>query len=243
MPPDPFDAGAPSAVGEPARPRGVLFDLDGTLVDTNYLHTLTWWQALTQHRHVVPMAAVHRAVGMGSDQLLDHLLGSERDPGEDDAIVSAHDDAFAQWHRRVAPLPGARDLVAECARLGLAVALASSAAHSDLTAMLEVLDLDDVLDSATDADDADASKPAPDIIEAALERVGLDAADVVFVGDSVWDVESAGRAGVRCIAVECGGTSAAELLAAGAMETWRDPADLLANIARSALCRPAPPDS
>ncbi len=100
----------------PPGPRAVLFDVDGTLVDTDYLHTLCWWQALQSTGHVVPMAALHRAVGMGSDQLLDHVLGAGRDKGEDDIITAGHDDRFATWHPRVVPLPGARELVSECAR-------------------------------------------------------------------------------------------------------------------------------
>ena len=216
----------------------MLFDVDGTLADTNYLHTLCWWQALESSGHVVPMAAIHRAVGMGSDQLLDHVLGAARDPAQDDRIVAGHDERFATWHEQVVPLPGARELVAECARRGLAVALASSSPRDDLTAIRRVLDVEDALDAITDSADADASKPAPDILEAALEQLGVTAADAVLVGDSVWDVEAANRTGMPCIGLECGGTSAAELLTAGALETWKDPAELLANLGRSSLGGP-----
>jgi HAD superfamily hydrolase (TIGR01509 family) len=216
---------------------GVLFDVDGTLVDTTYLHTLAWWEAFRQYEHDVVMAEIHRAVGMGSDHLVDHLLGPDRDRGQDDAMTQAHGAIYAAWWERLRPLPGAADLLRACADRGLAVVLASSAQQNELTVLRKVIDADDVITAATSSADGDSSKPAPDILEAALQQSGTDRRRAVFVGDSVWDVEAAARLGIPCIGLTCGGTSAAELREAGAVETYKDPADLLAHLDRSAVAR------
>jgi phosphoglycolate phosphatase-like HAD superfamily hydrolase len=221
------------------KPRaGVLFDLDGTLVDTVYIHTLCWWEALRQYDHVVPMAVIHRAVGMGSDKLLGHVLGTDHDPSKDSEISAAHGALFATWYSRICPLPGARDLLAECARRGLVVVVATSAQERDLAALRTVLDADAFIDAVTTSADADESKPSPDILSAALGQAELSADQVVFVGDAVWDVMASGRLGISCIGLESGGTSEAELRRAGAVEVWKDPADLLHNLAGSLLGHP-----
>jgi HAD superfamily hydrolase (TIGR01509 family) len=209
---------------------GVLFDVDGTLVDTTYLHTVSWWQALRQADHDVPMAHIHRAVGMGADKLLDHLLGPERDRDADAAIRTAHDDFFAEFWPRLRPLPGAADLLRACATRGLRVVLATSAAKHELAALRAALDAEDVITTVTSAADIRESKPEPDILEAALDRSGLDAAQVVFVGDSVWDVAAAGRLNIPCIGLACGGTSRGELAGAGAVAVFDHPAALLASL-------------
>jgi len=215
--------------------RGVLFDVDGTLVDTTYLHAVTWWEVLRQHDRDVPMAKIHRAIGMGSDKILDHLLGTERDKGDDEAMSSAHDVLYGAWWERLRPLPGAGDLLRACAGLGLAVVLASSAKGHELELLRRIIDAEDVITAATSSADAGESKPAPDILAAALEQAGLDPRHAVYVGDSVWDVEAAGRLGMACIGLTCGGTSAAELLEAGAVETYDDPAALLTALDSSAV--------
>jgi HAD superfamily hydrolase (TIGR01509 family) len=205
---------------------GVLFDVDGTLVDSGYIHTLCWWQALRQDGRDVPMATIHRAVGMGSDRLVPHVL----DDGDDELLgrlTAAHDTLYSTYWSQLRLLPGARELVRRCHDAGLITVLASSAGAAELDVLRRVLDIDDALDFVTSADDADSSKPAPDLVQVALSKAGLDRDEAVFIGDAVWDVESSGRAGVRCLGVECGGTSAAELRAAGAAATYRDPADLL----------------
>ncbi|MEH1017049.1 HAD family hydrolase [Micromonospora sp. CPCC 206060] len=207
---------------------GVLLDIDGTLVDTTYLHTVSWWEALRQAGHDVPMALIHRSIGMGSDKLLDHLLGADRDRSGDHGIRDTHDRHFAGFWPRLRPLPGAAELLRACAARGLRVVLASSAAEHELAALRAALAADDVIDVVTSAGDAGESKPAPDILTVALERSGLDPARVVFVGDSVWDVVAAGRLGIRCIGLTCGGTGRAELTGAGAVAVHDDPAALLA---------------
>ncbi|MGA3565275.1 HAD family hydrolase [Melissospora conviva] len=217
------------------KPAGVLFDVDGTLVDTTYLHTVSWAEALRQAGRPISMARIHRAIGMGSDKLLDHLLGDDRDRGGDDALRAVHDELMAGYASRLQPLPGAVELLRACARRGLRVVLASSAAEHELAKLRGVLDAEDVIDAATSSADAQVSKPAPDILVAALDRAGLDRSRVIFVGDSVWDVQAAGRIGVACIALTCGGTSRAELAQAGAVAVYEDPAQLLSDLDRTPL--------
>ena len=207
---------------------GVLFDVDGTLVDTTYLHAVTWWEALRQADHTVPMATIHHAIGMGSDRILDALLGEDRDRDADDATIAAHAALYSVYWERLRPLPGAADLLRRCKSRGLRVVLASSASEPELRALRRGLDADDVIDVATSAADAEQSKPAPDILGVALDRAGLAPDEVVLVGDAVWDVQAAARIDVPCIGVTCGGTSAEELTRAGAVAVYDNPADLLA---------------
>ncbi|BFU45475.1 HAD family hydrolase [Krasilnikovia sp. MM14-A1004] len=216
---------------------GVLFDVDGTLVDTTYLHAVAWWQALRLEEHDVPMAEIHRAIGMGSDKILDHWLGGDRDTSRDDRMTTAHDTLYATWWERLRPLPAATDLLRAVAGLGLAVVLASSARERELAVLRRVLGADDVLAAATSSADADESKPAPDILEAALAQSGVEPGRCVFVGDSVWDVQAAAKLDIACIGLTCGGTSAAELTDAGAIATYPDPAGLLAALDGSAIAR------
>jgi HAD superfamily hydrolase (TIGR01509 family) len=214
---------------------GVLFDVDGTLVDTTYLHAVTWWEALRQADHTVPMATIHHAIGMGSDKILDALLGEERDRDGDAELVAAHLALYSVYWERLRPLPAAAELLRACAGKGLRVVLASSANDRELRALLRALADDDVIDVATSASDAERSKPDPDILSIALGRAGLGADEVVLVGDSVWDVRAAARIDVPCIGVTCGGTSAEELIRAGAVAVFTDPADLLAHWDESPL--------
>lgn len=215
--------------------RGVLFDVDGTLVDTTYLHAVTWGETLRQFGHRVPMAVVHRSIGMGSDRLLEHLLGSDRDADEDDDLITVHLALYKQYWGRLRPLPGAAELVRACAARGLQVVLASSAGEEELAALRSALGADDAIDVATSSADASSSKPAPDILQAAMDQSGIAAHDAVFVGDAVWDGQAATRAQMTFVGLACGGTSEAELYEADAVEVWRDPADLLNNLDKSAI--------
>jgi len=218
--------------------KAVLFDVDGTLVDTTYLHAVSWWEAFAQAGREVPMARIHRAIGMGSDQLLDALLPADRDTGADDGIIAAHSALYSVYWSRLRPLPGAAALLRACHQQGLRVVLASSAGPGELDKLRAVLDADEAVDEATSAGDVDKSKPAPDLVEVALEKAGLAPPEAMFVGDAVWDVEACQRAGVACIGVLSGGVSEAELLAAGAVRVYRDPADILNSFPASILGRP-----
>ncbi|MFC8722231.1 HAD family hydrolase [Kitasatospora sp. NPDC057198] len=215
-----------------------LFDVDGTLVDTVYLHTLAWWQALAQYGHEVDAARIHRSIGMGSEQLLDHLLGDDRDRSEDDAVDAAHLALYAQHWPGLRAFPGAGDLLRECAGRGWRVVLSTSASGRELDVLRRVLDADDALYAVTDADAVDASKPAPDLVHEALRQASAPAGRSVFVGDSVWDVEAAGRAGTPCVGVETGGFAAAELRGAGAVEVHPSVHALLDGLDTSVLARP-----
>jgi phosphoglycolate phosphatase-like HAD superfamily hydrolase len=225
-----------------ARASGIIFDLDGTLVDSTYVHTLCWWQAMRQYGHQRPMAALHHTVGMGADHLLDHVLGSGRDASQDQSITAAHDALFATWHDRVPPLPGARPLLNWCRDAGLTVALASAGGERDLWPMLEVLDQPD-LDLVVTGDDVTSSEPSRDLLELVLWRSGLDAKEVLVVGDSVWDMEAAVRIGAAAVGVATGGTSAPELEAAGAEVIFPDLETLLHDlqVARSGSRHPGSP--
>ncbi|HEX5287999.1 MAG TPA: HAD family hydrolase [Streptosporangiaceae bacterium] len=220
------------------RVKAVLFDVDGTLVDTNYLHAVSWWEAFAQAGHDVPMAWIHRAIGMGSDQLLDVLLPAERDAGADAAISAAHGALYSVYWSRVRPLPGAADLLRACRRHGLRVVLASSADPGELDVLITALGVGEAVDEATSAGDVDQSKPAPDLVQVALDKAGLRPAEAMFVGDAVWDVQACQRAGVACVGLLSGGISEAELLEAGAVRVYRDAADILAAFPASLLGAP-----
>lgn len=216
----------------------VLFDIDGTLMDTVYLHTVAWSEALRQQGAGVAMSRIHRSIGMGSDHLLDALLGEERDRSGDEALSAAHDTLYAQHWSRLAPLPGAHDLLLACAVRGWQVVLASSAKEKEAEVMIRALDAGDAISAVTTASDVESSKPAPDLVEQALEKAGVPAERAVFVGDAAWDGKAAGRAGVRCLGVLSGGWSRQELHEAGMEAVYDSPAELLARLDDSLLAAP-----
>ncbi|HEY3534367.1 MAG TPA: HAD family hydrolase [Pedococcus sp.] len=217
-------------------PDGVLFDLDGTLVDTTYLHATAWTRALREAGHQVDTATVHRAVGMTGDALIPHVVGPH-DQADDQSIKDRHSELYRDARDQVVAFSGARELLSRVHEQGSRVVIVTSATEGDIGPLLEVLDCDDLLDVVTDSSDAKESKPSPDLVEAALDKAGLRANRVVFVGDSVWDVESSGRLAIPCVGLECGGTSSHELREAGAAETFHDPLDLLRHFDDSALGR------
>jgi HAD superfamily hydrolase (TIGR01509 family) len=219
------------------RRRGVLFDVDGTLIDSSYIHTIAWWGAFREHGYDVPMASIHHYVGMGGDRLVDSLLPAGRERSADSEVMASHGALYASHWPSLRAFKGAKDLLAQCHAGGLAVALASSARKKDLGVMKSILDADASIDCATSANDAKESKPAPDILVAALDAIGVEAADAVFVGDAVWDMLAAAALGIPAIGVTCGGVSAAELREAGAVEVYEGPQDLLQNLTSSAIGR------
>jgi HAD superfamily hydrolase (TIGR01509 family) len=197
-------------------PRAALLDLDGTLVDSNYQHALAWYRAFRGAGIVLPVWKLHRAVGMGGDQLVKAMTSEELDAQLGEELRIAEKALFRQTIWECEPLPGARELLAELRRRGHKVVLASSANEQDLGHFLDKLDARDVADGWTTADDVARSKPEPDVVHAAIEKAGVAAKDAVMIGDSRWDVEAARAAKVPTIAVLTGGWAREELLDAGA---------------------------
>ena len=208
---------------------GVLLDVDGTLLDTNYLQVLAWWQAFRDTGHdEVSMADCHRAIGIGSAELVAHLLGDDAD--DVDEVMEAKERRYEPLRELVVAFPRVDDLLAACRDRGLAVVLATSGQQSDLEWMTPAIGGEDVVDGATTSADVESAKPAPDLLQTAVADHGLDPQRTVAVGDTIWDVRAARDAGLPCIALTCGGISRAELVEAGADEVYDDPADLLTRL-------------
>jgi HAD superfamily hydrolase (TIGR01509 family) len=215
---------------------GVLLDVDGTLLDTNYLQVLAWWRAFRDTGHPeVSMADCHRAIGIGSAELVTHLLGDDAD--DVDEVMEAKERRYEPLRELVVPFPRVDELLAACRDRGLAVVLATSGQQSDLEWMVPAIGGEDVVDGATTSADVESAKPAPDLLQTAVADHGLDPARTVAVGDTVWDVRAARDAGLPCIALTCGGISRAELVEEGADEVYDDPADLLADLDDSLVGR------
>ncbi|MEU0676414.1 HAD family hydrolase [Streptomyces sp. NPDC006172] len=215
--------------------RAAVFDVDGTLVDTNHLHVVTWWEAFRQAGHRVPMHAVHRAIGLGSADLVAHLLGDDRDEGEADELSAAHKALYAQYFDRLPALKDAGALLKRLHGDGWTVVLATSASGAELSALRRAIDADEAIAATASADDVEEGKPAPEPVEHALGLVGVPAERAVLVGDTVWDMRAGGKAGVTCVGVLCGGIPRADLEEAGAQAVYAGPEHLLASLADSPL--------
>jgi len=201
---------------------GVLLDLDGTLVDTNYLHTLAWSRAFRDAGQWAPMNAIHRLVGMGGDQLVSELLGHTSPK-----ITTARTSHYRDLLPEARAFPGASDLVHALHGRGLATVLATSSPADEVDAAMNLLSIAEVLDGRTTADDIEQAKPSPEVFRTAMRSVGLDPARTLVIGDSVWDIEAARSAGIACIAVESGGFSRHELSEAGALQVFRHVEEIL----------------
>ncbi len=214
-----------------ARPRpGVLFDVDGTLCDTNYLHALAWSRALREAGEWAPMNAIHRLVGMGGDQLVPRLLGHDSPEA-----VAARPRHYRALSGDIRTFPDASAILRAVAELDIAVVLATSAPNDELETLRKALAADDVIDGQTSADDVRNSKPEPDVFITAMERFSIDPRRALAIGDSVWDVEAARTAGIGCVAVESGGFSRHELSEAGARQVSRDVGELLDQLLTSPI--------
>src|ERR687895_899705 len=195
-------------------PPAAILDVDGTLVDTNFHHAIAWLRAFRQHDVVLPIWRIHRHIGMGGDQLVKSLCGERTEEEKGDDIRDAEKVLYSELIGEVQPLRGARELIEDLKDRGHAVVLASSAKEDEVDHYLELLDARELADGWTTSADVEATKPEPDLVQAAIEKAGGGAA--VMVGDSTWDCEAAKRAGVETIAVLTGGFSEQELLDAGA---------------------------
>ncbi|MGB9279349.1 MAG: HAD family hydrolase [Pseudonocardiaceae bacterium] len=220
--------------GSPQPLGAVLFDIDGTLVDSNYLHVNAWMQALRAVGHPVDAWRIHRGQGMGSSELLATLLGEVAEQVGSQA-KQRHSELYLQSSELLRAFDGARELVAAVAQRGVKVVLATSAAPDELERLRSVLDIEDAVAEITAADDVEAAKPAPDLVQVALHRAGVTADRAVFLGDTVWDVQACGKAGVTCVGVLTGGISAAELTEAGAVAVYDDCRALLRDLDASPL--------
>jgi HAD superfamily hydrolase (TIGR01549 family) len=207
---------------------GVLLDVDGTLVDSNYLHAVAWSRGFIDLGEWAPMHAIHRLIGMGGDQLVSELLGGPRD-GASDAWRRRYDELLPD----VRTFPGAADLVRRLLDLDLVVVAATSSPADLLGWYLELAGVTDLIEHVVTADDVEVAKPAPDVFRTAMERGSIDPARAIAIGDSIWDVRAARAAGIACIGLETGGFSRHELSEDGAIAVYRDPAELAAQLLTS----------
>lgn len=211
---------------------GVIFDVDGTLLDNNYLHVIAWLRAFrTAGIEGISAASIHRCVGMGSAHLVAQLLGEPR-PGLD----VLHDREYRQFHAEMRPFRAVPELLRACAGHGLRVVLGTSAKASNVEAILAALGAADTVAEVVSSSQVERAKPDPDIFLASVAQGELDPSRTIVVGDTWWDMEAARRADLRAIAVLTGGAwTRQELLQAGAIAVYQDPAQLLAELASSPL--------
>ena len=195
-------------------PPAAILDIDGTLVDSNYFHAIAWYRAFRAHGHTLPMWRIHRAIGMGGDQMIAALLSDEVEEREGDDVRDTETEQYMALIDEVRPLEGSRELIEDLKRSGSQVVLASSAKPDEVDHYLDLLDARELADAWTTSGDVEETKPAPDLVNSALEKIG--GGPAVMIGDSVYDCEAAGNAGVETIAVLTGGFSDSELLKAGA---------------------------
>ncbi len=191
-----------------------VFDIDGTLVDTNYQHAIAWYRAFRAKEIVVPIWRIHRAIGMGSDRIVSSLLDEQVEHDLGDALRDLEKSEYQRLIDEVEPMDGAHELLAELKGKGHPIILASSAEQADAERYIELLGASEFVDAYTTSADVRESKPEPDIVNAAIEKAGGGSA--VMVGDSSWDCKAATRANVPSIAVLTGGFSEQELIDAGA---------------------------
>ncbi len=210
-----------------------IFDVDGTLVDSNYQHALAWFRALRRYDVTVPLWQLHRAIGMGGDLYVAHVAGDRVEQQHGDALRDAWVEEFDTMIDEIQPFSGTRPLLEEVKRRGFRLVLASSGKTQHVEAFLDLFGGKDLADAWTTSEDAETSKPAPDIVKAALDRV--QGAKGVMIGDSVWDCEAAGKLDVPTLAVRTGGFSDEELRKAGAAGVYESLEELLGDLDNTAL--------
>jgi HAD superfamily hydrolase (TIGR01509 family) len=219
--------------------RAVIFDVDGTLVDSNDAHAQAWVEALGESGRHVEFTRVRPLIGMGGDKLLPEVSGLPADSAEGAAISTRRGEIFLQrFVPRLRPTRGARELVEWLHDDGLKLYVATSAKDEELQPLLRVAGADSYMEATASSDDADRSKPDPDIVVAAIERTGRPKNEVIMIGDTPYDVEAARRAGINVIALRSGGWQDRDLR--GALAVYDDPADLLNHYELSPFKRPAP---
>jgi HAD superfamily hydrolase (TIGR01509 family) len=210
-----------------------ILDIDGTLVDTNFHHAIAWYRAFHQHEIVLPIWRIHRHIGMGGDQLVASLCDERTEEEQGDDIRAAEKVLYSELIGEVEPLAGARKLIEDLKERGQAVVLASSAKEDEVDHYLDLLDARELADDWTTSADVEATKPEPDLVQAAMEKAGDD--DAVMVGDTTWDCEAAKRAGIQTVAVLTGGFSEAELRDAGAVAVFHSIQELRDSLGETPL--------
>jgi HAD superfamily hydrolase (TIGR01509 family) len=205
-------------------PPAAILDIDGTLVDTNYHHSIAWFRAFRQHGIVLPIWKIHTHIGMGGDQLVESLTDKQTDEEKGDDIRAAEKALYLAFIQECEPMEGARELIEDLKERDHTVVLASSAKQDEVDHYLDLLDARELADDWTTSADVEATKPEPDLVKAAMEKAGTD--DAVMVGDTPWDIKAAERAGIKTIAVITGGFSRAELEEAGAAVVFESVAEL-----------------
>jgi HAD superfamily hydrolase (TIGR01509 family) len=214
--------------------RGVLLDVDGTLVDSNDAHARAWVEALAEAGHQVRVEAVRPLIGMGGDKLLPAAAGVSAESPEGKQIAERRSSIFrGRYLPRLRAFPGVRDLLARMRGRGLRVGVASSAQPDELKELLRIAGATELMPAAASADEVEGSKPDPDVVQAALRKIEVPAAEAVLIGDTPYDVEAALRAGAGVIAFRCGGWTDDRL--AGALAVYDGPWDLAARFETSPL--------
>jgi HAD superfamily hydrolase (TIGR01509 family) len=218
--------------------KAVLCDIDGTLVDSNALHAEAWMKAFAHFGYHFTVDDLLHQIGKGGDQLIPHYIPPDQLPQLEEPIKKFRKALFqAQYFNRIRPFPGARALLQKMRSAGLRVALASSADRGDLPRLKEIAQITDLVEEETTSDDAEKSKPHPDIFQATLDRLKLHASEVIALGDTPWDIEGAKKAGVNTVAVTSGGWTENQLYSFGAIAVYRDVGQLAHEFERSEFCR------
>ncbi|MEA2189571.1 MAG: hypothetical protein QOK16_4582 [Solirubrobacteraceae bacterium] len=208
-----------------------ILDVDGTLIDSNYQHAIAWYRAFRLHGITIPVWRCHRAIGMGGDQLVPYLAGDGFEEQAGDTVRIEEHALYQQLIHEVQPFAGARGLIEDLKARGSKVVLASSGKAEDVARYLDLLDARELADGWTDSGSVQHTKPAPDLVEAALKLVDSD--EGVMIGDSTWDCEAAKAVGVETIAVRTGGFGADELREAGAIAVFESIAELRERLAET----------
>lgn len=217
-------------------PRAVILDVDGTLIDSNDAHARAWVEAAAEFGYDVPYDKVRRLIGMGGDKVLPELTGLTEDDERGKQLKERRGSLFRERYlSTLKPFPQARALLERMKADGLALVVASSASKEDLDGLLEQAGVRDLIEEKASSSDAENSKPDPDIVQAALDSADCDPSEAIMLGDTPYDVEASGRAGVRCVALTCGGWRAEDL--SEAIAVYADPADLLARYDGSPFAR------
>lgn len=218
--------------------KAVLCDIDGTLVDSNWLHAEAWQCAFAEMGIVLDREEVRRQIGKGGDELIPVFVPWWKRDAVEEPLKAYREWIFREdFLPKVKALPKAREFAEELKRRGIRFALASSAKKADLQDYKRIMHVEDLLDEATSADDVDRAKPHPDVFSAALRRLELKAKECIALGDTPYDAEAAGKAGLRTIGVETGGWTHDQLMDAGCVEVYTSVAELLDRIEESAIVR------